>query len=102
MARFQARLQNSIRVHTSMYSECLSRPVVLRVLCYCMCLFCTAHFVIVPDNCPDLSTLFITFFFEHLFSLYYVLCPTQSHRRQTRAGRAELPDTMLVPAAKDN
>ena len=39
MTRFQSRLHNSTLVHTNIYSECLSRPVVLGVFCCSMCLF---------------------------------------------------------------
>ena len=37
-------------------------------VCFVLCFFCTGHFVMVPLD-KTLSTLFATFFLEHLFNL---------------------------------
>ena len=47
------------------YSECMLRLGVLRVLCCSVYLFCTSHFVMVPLNLTYLHCLQHSFF-EHL------------------------------------
>jgi len=52
------------------------------------------------DNLTRLHSLPI-FFFEHIFNLYYGLCPRPAHKGQTPAGQAERLDTVLVISAKN-
>ena len=60
------------------YSECLLRLVVLRVLCYSVCLFCTGHFGMVIIHLTCLHCLQHSFL-EHFFNIYckfiIVRCP---------------------------
>ena len=56
--------------HTKIvYSECLLRLVVLRVLCCSVCVFCKGFFVMVPLNLACLHCL-QHFFFKYISSIY--------------------------------
>jgi len=62
--------KNGKKTTKLVFSECLLRLGVLRVLCCSVCVFlCTGHFVMVPLNLTSLHCLQHSFF-EHLYNLY--------------------------------
>ena len=59
------------KIQKSVYSKCLLHLIVLRVLCCSKCLFLYRPFCHGAQEL-DISTFFAAFFFEHLFSFYYI------------------------------